>query len=133
MATEPDGAAADRRPGHPLRLSSTHCPTGALILTAAGDVDQASAARLREYALRVVTERPARMVVSLDQVTFLDSRGSEALAAIAHRAGDLGVDVRVTAPVGSGPARVLQLTGLDRVFEFYPSLGAALQIGPEPP
>lgn len=54
---------------------------------------------------------PARLVVDLTEVTFLDSTGLPALAQV-PTAGFTDTEVRVVAPADGMPHRAITLTGL---------------------
>lgn len=125
-----DGSTAPTPHAGRLRLTSTTSQVGISILGVTGNVDLQSADRLREHALGLLADRPPRMVIQLDEVTFLDSRGLAALAAIQCRASSLGVELRLTTPAADGPTKVLGVRYLDKGFDLYSSLTEALQVGP---
>jgi anti-sigma B factor antagonist len=65
------------------------------------------------------------MIVDLSQLEFLDSTGLGALIGGHRRAAERGGSLRLI--VSDGPiARLLNITGLIRVFEVYHSLSDAL-------
>ncbi len=87
-------------------------------------IDAAVALDFKE-AMRQITEKaPARVVLDLSAVTFIDSSGLGAIVAtMKHLSPD-----RVLVLAGlTGPVdRVFRLTRMDSVFHLYPTLDAAL-------
>jgi anti-sigma B factor antagonist len=76
-----------------------------------GEVDSTSAPRLHAELDAQLDLAPRELVVDLDRVTFLDSAGLCALAAIHRRAVAEGVTLRVLASHRAA-IRPLQITGL---------------------
>lgn len=103
------------------------------IITVRGEVDLASAPRLRGLISRAIGEANGdspSVVVDLGAVEFVDTAGLEMLLerwnALRQFAGSMRLVVR------EGPVtRLLRLTGLDELFgdDLYPDLGAALRPG----
>jgi anti-sigma B factor antagonist len=80
----------------------------------AGDVDIAVAEDLRAAWYAVLDERlPARVVVDLRDVTFMDSSGLSVLAGLARRQQPRGGTVAVCNP-SEQIAKIMILTGLDK-------------------
>jgi anti-anti-sigma factor len=128
MATPSTQSGNDLPAGVPeatLEISSTHEGSDALVVTVAGEVDIATSAQLREDVLGLLATKPQVLVLSLDQVTFLDSTGLSALVAIHRRAHEFAVQVRLTSPA-RGPGKALHITGLDEAFAIYPTVASAL-------
>ena len=84
------------------------------VLTVTGEVDMATAPRLRAVLAEAVRRPGPPLVVDLSQVRYLDSAGVGALFEHVHRGLEL-----VVAP-GSPVARVLQVTGLTEVATVRP-------------
>jgi anti-anti-sigma factor len=115
--------------GNPLRMSVTRREHDTLVLTVAGEVDLVTDGQLRDQGLRLLIACPALMVISLKDVTFLDSRGLAALVAIRRRAVCLGVRLRFVLPAGHRVHNVLNATALDKLLEIYPTIAEALGTG----
>ena len=98
--------------------------TGALLFVG-GRLDAAAAPAFKARIEELVGQGRVRLVCDLTNVEFLDSSGSAALVsgltAARERGGFLKV-VGANEPV----ARSFRSTRLDRVFELYPSVQAAL-------
>ena len=94
------------------------------IVTAAGEIDIATGAGLRERLSELAASgRP--LVVELDQVSFIDSAGLGALVGAARRAAAHGASL----PVACARPQVRQLfrlTGLDRQIPLARTLDEAL-------
>ena len=97
--------------GEALTIEVQHGRDGAIV-TAAGEIDLASAARLRECLLELAgSGRP--LIADLDQVGFIDSAGLSALVGAAKRADACGGSLQV---VCARPRirQVFRLAGLNR-------------------
>jgi len=89
--------------------------TAPLVVGVSGEIDIASAPKLREELLGVMRRHEARLTLDLGGVTFMDCAGINALLAARRRARLEGGWLRV--PRASRRARkVLMLTGLHREF-----------------
>lgn len=102
-------------------------PVGAwTVVAVAGEIDVATAPRLRKEAIAIVGEGHHRMVLDLEAVDFLDSTGLGVLIGVLRRINSVGGELRL---VCSTP-RILDLfslTGLDRVFDLRSSLADATE------
>lgn len=97
--------------GEQLRLVITYpTPTGARV-TAAGEIDFATAPILRDGLLAALRERvPSVLVLDLADVTFLDCAGISALVIARRTATQIGIELRLTRPQPI-VRRILDLTG----------------------
>jgi anti-sigma B factor antagonist len=95
------------------------------VVTLPDEVDITNADAIREELLSVVNQGAETMIADLSKTRFCDSAGVSALVRAFRRATSNGTKMRL---VVSGPAveRVLTLTGVDRLIEVYPTVGAAL-------
>jgi anti-sigma B factor antagonist len=100
-------------------------PVGAwTVVAVAGEIDVATAPRLRKEAIAIVAEGHHRIVLDLEAVDFLDSTGLGVLIGVLRRISTVGGELRL---VCSTP-RILDLftlTGLDRVFDLRASVDDA--------
>jgi anti-anti-sigma factor len=96
----------------------------AVIFRLRGSLDIATSPLVRA-ALLEGAEGKHELIVDLTGLEFLDSTGLGALIGAQRRALEQGGSVRLV--INEGPiARLLNITGLVRVFSVYHSLGAAL-------
>jgi anti-sigma B factor antagonist len=103
---------------------------GIPVVTAPEEIDLANAAGLKAallQAARPELAEPGRalIVVDMSRTRFCDSAGLNALVAAARQARADGGEVRL-AVVGEAVARIVALTGVDRVIPIYASLEDAL-------
>ena len=98
---------------------------GVPVVTAPEEIDLANAAGLRAALLDVAGPGRALVVVDMSRTRFCDSAGLNALVAAARQARADGGEVRL-AVVGEAVARIVALTGVDRVIPVYASLEDAL-------
>jgi anti-sigma B factor antagonist len=103
---------------------------GVPVVTAPEEIDLANAAGLRAALLeaaRAELAEPGRalVVVDMSRTRFCDSTGLNALVAAARQARADGGEVRLVV-VGEAVARIVAITGVDRVIPIYASLEDAL-------
>jgi anti-anti-sigma factor len=118
---------------------------GVPVVTAPEEIDLANAAGLRAALLEAARPELARpelarpelaqpelaepgralVVVDMSRTRFCDSAGLNALVAAARQARADGGEVRLVV-VGEAVARIVALTGVDRVIPVYASLEDAL-------
>lgn len=98
---------------------------GFLTLTVAGDLDCAAATRFREDVAGLIGHRA--VAIDLSQVPFIDSAGLGALIGAVRRIREAGGVVAVCA-ARSSVARVLTMTGFDRIAKLYPTLADAADL-----
>lgn len=98
---------------------------GWAVLEVGGEVDVATAPKLREQLIALVNDERYRIVVDLEHVDFIDSTGLGVLIGALKRVrthdGDLGL-------VCTEPRilRVFEITGLLNVFSVHPTVDAAV-------
>ena len=97
------------------------------VLALHGDIDLNTAPSLR-LALMEAIDAGKRIVVDLEGVDFIDSAGLGVLLGGHERANGAGGELVLVA-TGRNVLRVLELTGLTRVFELHASPAAALGEG----
>lgn len=90
-----------------------------------GELDVATAPRLREQLLAAIAADGPQLVLDLGDVAFLDSTGLGVVVGVLKRARTLGGDLLVA---GASPAvrRVFEITALDRTLPLYASVDEAL-------
>ena len=98
--------------------------TAPLVVGVSGQIDIASAPKLREELLSALRRHGARLVLDLGGVTFMDCAGINALLAARRHARLEGGWVRV-AGASRRARNVLTLTGLHREFALAGSETAA--------
>jgi anti-sigma B factor antagonist len=88
-----------------------------------GDLDDTGGKLARRHLARTVASGKVNLTIDLDRVDTLNSGGLAALIATLRLARDRGGDVRVQS---SQPhiRRIMELTGLSRVFRLTESAGA---------
>ncbi|HSK99438.1 MAG TPA: STAS domain-containing protein [Rubrobacteraceae bacterium] len=104
---------------------------GTQIVTVGGEVDLATAPRLRDLISRAMGEAgsdPPRVVVDLLAVEFIDTAGLEVLLEKWSMLRRLAGNLRLVACEGP-VTRLLEVTGLEGAFDgdLYMDLGAAVR------
>ena len=97
---------------------------GIAVLKVGGDIDLATVPALEAAIDEALIPRPTGLVIDLSDVGFLASAGLQALVAT-HTNVSQSAHFAVVANSAS-TSRPIQLTGLDQLFELYPTLSEAL-------
>jgi len=95
------------------------------VVSVHGDVDIATAPRLREVVIGLVSDGHLDVVIDLGAVDFLDSTGLGAIVGALKRVRTHGGDLRLVC-TNSRIRKVFELTGLDRVFVMADSIETAV-------
>jgi anti-anti-sigma factor len=105
--------------------TSTDSADSGLVLTVRGELDVATAPRLRVRIGELTLTSGQLLVVDLSGVTFCDSSGISALIAARNAAEAAEAKVALVA-VPARLTRTLALTGLADFFPTYPTAGEAI-------
>lgn len=97
----------------------------ACVVTIAGEVDIYTSPSLKNALAAAAADDCKLLVVDLDRVGFIDSSGLGVLVGALRRAREAGGDLRVVSG-NDTVARILRITGLDRVFSLHATLDEAL-------
>ena len=106
-----------------LQIDTSH-RGGRTILTPRGAIDLSTIGAFRAVLDDVFLGGPVDLVLDLNEVTFLDSTGLGALISARRRSHAFKGSL-VLACRGDAVLRVLEVTGLDRVFEMVPEVASA--------
>jgi anti-sigma B factor antagonist len=90
-----------------------------------GEIDISNQKILDEVLADALQRQPRRLVIDLAGVIYLDSAGVSSLLRAGHRLAQQGGQLAL---VGGErfTRRLLQMTGIDRIFPYYDTLEAAL-------
>ncbi len=106
-----------------------------MVVRVKGDVDSSTVDELAAEltaALHLAAAHPSRLVVvDLESVDFFGSAALNAVLDCHEAGGQSGTSVRLVAD-HDHVLRPIQVTELDRVFDIYPTLAAALRRKREP-
>jgi anti-sigma B factor antagonist len=97
----------------------------AALIRVVGELDIAGAPRLGVMLSEALRERPARLVIDLNKLELLDSTGLSVLLNARRRAIRAGVELSLVCDV-QATLRLLEITRLDRDFNVFASVEAAL-------
>lgn len=116
-----------------LRISAAHQPD-AYVIRIQGELDLGGCTDLDLALQQAEQTRAERIIVDLEQLTFIDSGGVGTLVEASRRSASNGNRLELTHGTGH-PARVLRLMGLDQALPLTdPSLCPAIRDpGAEPP
>lgn len=95
------------------------------VVVVEGEIDVQTAAQLRQTLDHEIAEGHVRLVVNLDEVTFLDSTGLGVLVGRLKLVRNSSGWLRIVCS-SDRILRVFRITGLDKVFGIHPSLDEAL-------
>jgi anti-anti-sigma factor len=90
-------------------------PSGTPTLKLIGELDIASVAPIQAAFDAIVAKRPARLVIDLSELRFIDSSGLSLLLAVADQVDE--VELREPSAM---TRKVIDLTGLSSVFIVTP-------------
>lgn len=79
-----------------------------------------------EAALLEARDRPGLIIADMAGTTFCDSMGLRMLAVTCGRTAAAGSELRVVVARGGPVARMLAITGIDRIMPVYTSLDDAI-------
>jgi anti-anti-sigma factor len=88
---------------------------GSTVVAVAGEVDVATAGELEAFVRGRLGDEGG-VLLDLRDVTFLDSSGVRALAAVARHAAEGGGDLRVRGELREPVRQVLELTGMLQIL-----------------
>jgi anti-sigma B factor antagonist len=99
------------------------------VVSAPAEIDAANAGDFLARLLSVIREGAVALVVDMTGTTFCDSAGVNGLVRAFKRTRASGVEMRLAV---SGPAvrRVLDITGVDKLIDIYPTVPESLTAGP---
>jgi anti-sigma B factor antagonist len=99
--------------------------SGVPVLNVRGEIDVSTAPELHGLLADVVSHGPQLVIVNLTDVSFIDSTGLGVLVEAVRDVRGGGGDLRlvVTQPQ---IIKVLELTGLDKVFDVLPDTAGAV-------
>jgi anti-sigma B factor antagonist len=112
-----------------MNLDLTASTTGArTVLEVRGEVDLQSAAQLADRLSQIIGSGQQSVVLDLSGLSFIDSTGLGALVAARNQARQAGVALRL-ACCSERTLKLFRITGLDAVFDIYPTLPQAIGAG----
>ena len=95
------------------------------VLQVGGEVDVATAPRLREQLIKLVNDQRFRVVVDLGGVDFIDSTGLGVLIGALKRVRTHGGDLALVC-TERRILKVFEITGLNQVFAIHETVDAAV-------
>ena len=90
-----------------------------------GDIDLSRSAEFQQSLLALLDRKPARIVVNLGDVPYMDSSGVASLVKVLSRARRCGVALALAA-MTDRVRSVFEITRLDSVFEIHATEEEAL-------
>jgi anti-sigma B factor antagonist len=94
------------------------------VMAIAGEVDLATAPRLKEVLVQVI-DQAKTVILDLSGATYMDSTGLGVLIGSLKHAREVGGDVKLAGLVPK-VRRVFSITGVDKVFEIYSTVEQAM-------
>ncbi|MDR7301774.1 STAS domain-containing protein [Haloactinomyces albus] len=121
---DPDAAGAT------LGLRVTQPRPDAVVLTASGEIDEATAAHLEEVLAPRLVAAVRMVVLDLSEVSFLGVPALQLLTRAHLRAREHGIELRLVATEHE-VARALRIAKLDAVLSWYATTTGALAADPD--
>lgn len=97
----------------------------ATVVTLAGEIDLSNHVPLRTVLNDLIVGGSVHLVLDMTGVSFMDSTGLGALIGTRRRVHAFQGSLRIVL-TNDAIMRVFEVTGLDNVFDLYPSLADAL-------
>jgi anti-sigma B factor antagonist len=94
------------------------------IVRVGGEVDVYTSPSLKSALVAAASDSCRVVIVDLDKVGFIDSSGLGVLVGALRRAREADGDLRIVSAC-EAVVKIFRITGLDRVFPVYPTLGDA--------
>ncbi len=98
------------------------------IISVKGEIDLYSSTMLREYIFTTIKQQPHILIVDLDAVRYVDSSGIATLVEALQRTNTSDTKFKV-AGLSKNVLEVFELLKLEKVFDIYDSVDAALKSG----
>lgn len=95
-----------------------------LILSADGGIDSASAEALVAELATLVEAGARKLIVDCSRIGYISSYGIAVLVRLHKKLAEGGGDVKLAA-LDSRVARLIELVGLERIFQIFPNVDAA--------
>ena len=95
------------------------------VMRVTGEIDMATAPRLRQHVQTVTARKPSGLVLDLDRVDFIDSTGLGVMVGAAKRMRMIDGGFRIVNSQNHLTS-LFRITRLDEVFDLYESLEDAL-------
>jgi len=108
-----------------LEVQTRQTETGVTVVAPSGRLDVAGAPALKAAIGDAAKNGAPRMVIDMEGVSFVDSTGLGSVIAALKMLRSSKGDLRLAAP-NQQVRVVLELTTLDRVFAYYPTVEDAL-------
>lgn len=108
-----------------LILDVERRPDGTAAISAVGEVDAATAARLSAAVHRQLDRVPSMLMLDLREVTFLGVAGLQVLLCVADRAAVSGVPLHLVYHDPSPVQFALEAAGMASAFAIAPSAAGA--------
>lgn len=109
----------------PQAVRDIRYTSGAAVIKLAGEVDMSHSPSVHQTLVEVLENRPARLIIDLTEVTYMDSSGVGTLVDALRRVRVSGGKLCLVA-VAPRVLSVLQITKLDQFFEMHQTLEEAL-------
>ena len=109
----------------PCRVEFLKPSHDAALVEAAGELDFYTSPVFQRCLMRAVEQRVSRVIVDLTQVSFMDSSALGALIGATRNFAQQAAELSVVCPPGN-VARVIAISGFDRVFATYATRDEAL-------
>jgi anti-sigma B factor antagonist len=98
----------------------------ATVIELAGDIDLHRVSGIHHELLGVVREQPAKLIIDLAGVSYMDSSGVGMLVDVFRRVNNFNGFMALVGP-NARVRNLFEITKLDRFFKIYPTLDEALR------
>jgi anti-sigma B factor antagonist len=96
------------------------------IISCQGRMDANSSPQFKEYLKHLIEQGQTQLIISMDEVEFLDSSGLGALVACLRKAKDKKGDIKISGLLPEVRS-IFDMTRVSRLFDIYPDTPSALK------
>lgn len=100
---------------------------GIPVASPSGDVDAATAARVRDELVAAVADDVSDIVFDLGETRYVDSAGLDMLFRLNQRLRQRRTTLRVVIPATSQLARLVEIVGMPAAMPLYATVAEAVQ------
>lgn len=108
-----------------FRTTSRKASATACLMSVEGEVDVYTSPQVKQELVALAESGVTHVILNLSQVEYLDSTGLGVLISGLKRLRENGGNLALVGP-GMRILRIFEITGLDRIFDIYPTEQDAL-------
>jgi anti-sigma B factor antagonist len=105
-----------------LTVSVHQADDAAWVIQIAGELDMLTGPHLHDHLSKLLAAQPERLIIDLNQISFMGSTGLSVLITAKQTADEQGTKLQLRGTNQRAVARPLETTGLNHLFDTVPPL-----------